>query len=113
MSIPKKSQSDMVKDAKRLYELRGEIFDMANSYAGDNNPSHIAVTLHQVCNMILDANRYIKIESGFDIFNVMNNENNQYKKDRECGDCVYFWDCHYEHAGVISPHEDFEPMCEE
>jgi len=37
----------------------------------------------------------------------------KYKKDRECGDCVYFWDCHYEHAGVISPHEDFEPMCEE
>jgi len=44
---------------ERAMELRKEIFDIANSYAGDET-GDIAVMLHQSCNCILSARQMLK-----------------------------------------------------
>lgn len=40
-------------------ELRNELFDIANSYAGDETGS-AAVSLHNACNAILRAKNYLE-----------------------------------------------------
>ena len=42
------------KNMKRAQELYSELFDIANSFAGDETGS-IAVNLHEACNSILRA----------------------------------------------------------
>jgi hypothetical protein len=44
---------------ERAMELRKEIFDIANSYAGDET-GDIAVMLHQSCNCILNARQMLE-----------------------------------------------------
>ena len=41
---------------KRLDEIYSELFDMANSYAGDEY-GHIACRLHHICNQIMDTEK--------------------------------------------------------
>ena len=43
----------------RALEIRNELFDIANSYVGENT-GFAAVTLHEACNKILEAERYLK-----------------------------------------------------
>lgn len=44
---------------ERALEIREELFDIANSYAGDRT-GHVAMMLHQACNHILYAEDELK-----------------------------------------------------
>jgi len=44
----------MAMEADKLHDLRGDLFDLANSYAGDKT-GNVAVFLHTACNEIRNA----------------------------------------------------------
>lgn len=48
----KKSRVEMIRDVDRLNTIADEIFDLANSYAGDKT-GYIAQSLHSIHNNLL------------------------------------------------------------
>jgi len=48
----------MDKRIQRILEIRKELFDIANSYAGDETGT-AAIYLHESCNCILSAHEYL------------------------------------------------------
>lgn len=48
---------------ERMMEIHKELFDIANSYAGDKT-GVVAVKLHEACNSILEANDILKANDG-------------------------------------------------
>ena len=56
-----KEKIDVERDIARLAEIRSELFDMANSYGGDEH-GNVAVVIHGLCNRILDITEYISAE---------------------------------------------------
>ena len=49
-----------IERAREIYE---ELFDLANSCAGDET-GHVAIKLHEACNSILEANDLLKAVDG-------------------------------------------------
>lgn len=55
------NQKQACANMKRAFELRSELFDLANSFAG-NERGEVAVTLHHACNLIAQAGKKVKPE---------------------------------------------------
>ena len=50
-----KSRDEIMADSLRIVELRGELFGLANSYAGDVTGGTVGVPLHGACNHLLEV----------------------------------------------------------